>query len=110
MKTMEIRFPGVEVDSWEHEGNFYEATFEFNRHFLSVLFDATGRILFTEEDIDPSLLPEGIKSYIVKNLKGKKVREAAKIIDSSGKITYSADVAGGDYVFDAAGTLLKSPY
>ena len=110
LKTLNAKFPDVEVASWEHEGNFYEATFEFNKRFLSVLFDGTGRIIFTEEDIDPASLPEGIKTYIVKNLKGKKVREAAKIIDSAGKITYSADVAGSDYVFDAAGTLLKSPY
>lgn len=108
LKALEIKFPGVEVASWEHEGNFYEATFEINHHFFSALFEGTGRLILIEEDLDPSNLPEVIKTYVLNNLKGKKVREAAKITDGSGRISYSLGTSNHDYLFDSTGNLIRS--
>lgn len=108
-KALQKKFPDALVSAWENEGNLYEAEIEYHKKFFSVLIDNTGKILSTEEAIDPALLPEGIKNYIVKNLKGRKVRDAAKITDAAGRVSYQADIAGLDYVFDTNGNLLKAP-
>lgn len=108
-KALQKKFPDAIVSDWENEGNLYEAEIEYHKKFFSVLIDNNGKILSTEEAIDPAFLPEGVKNYIVKNLKGKKVRDAAKIIDAAGRVSYQADIAGLDYVFDANGNLIKAP-
>jgi len=108
-KALQMKFPDAIVSAWENEGTLYEAELEYHKKFFSVLIDHTGKILNTEEAIDPALLPEGIKNYIVKNLKGKKVRDAAKITDAAGRVSYQADIAGLEYVFDTKGNLLKAP-
>jgi hypothetical protein len=44
---------------------------------------------------------------VSKNLSGKNIKEAAKIVDAGGTVTYEAEVQGTDYLFDANGNFIK---
>lgn len=38
----------------------------------------------------------------------KKIDEAAKIVDASGKVTYEAEVDEADYIFDETGNFISN--
>lgn len=101
-------YPKAEHPKWEKEGNNYEAEFEFNEVEMSALFDANGTIVETEVEIKVSELPKAVTDYMAKNVAGSKIREASKITDAAGKITYEAEANKKNYIFDSEGTFIKT--
>jgi hypothetical protein len=113
------QFPNVKDTDWEKEGQNYEAEFEVKRVNMesgksvkpnvekSAVFDASGQLLQVEEEIPVSQLPAGVRDYVTKTLSGKKIAEAAKITDTKGTVTYEAEVAKEDYIFDSNGNFLS---
>lgn len=100
-------YPDVKNASWEKENNQFEAEFKQNTLEVSVLIDASGILIETETAIPVTSLPQAIKDYVAKNLPGKKINEAAKIVNATGLVTYEAEVGDGDYLFDADGNFLR---
>ncbi len=100
-------YPNVKKVKWEKEKGNYEAGFEVKENDYSVLIDASGNIIETEVEINIDALPANIKSYITKNYPGKKIKEAAKITDNKGVVTYEAEVNDKDLIFDDSGKFLK---
>ncbi|MDP4731356.1 MAG: PepSY-like domain-containing protein [Flavobacteriales bacterium] len=100
-------FPQAKVEKWEKEGINFEAEFELNKSEQSVLFDAQGDIIETEIEIEISELPYGIVDYVKTNYKGQSVKEAAKISDTKGTLTYEAEIKGMDLLFDSNGKFIK---
>ncbi len=100
-------FPQAKVEKWEKEGVNFEAEFELNKSEQSVLFDAQGGIIETEIEIEISELPNGIVDYVKTNYKGQSVKEAAKITDTKGTLTYEAEIKGMDLLFDSNGKFIK---
>ncbi len=99
--------PTAKADKWEKEGNNYEVEFTENKIESSIEIGPNGQIYNTETEIAVSELPKGVTDYCSKNLPGKKIKEASKITDASGKISYEAEVEDADYIFDANGTFLE---
>ncbi len=100
-------YPDAKNVKWDKEDKQFEAGFKVNNTETSVVFDATGTLTETETAIPASALPPGILEYATQNLAGKKIEEAAKIVNASGKISYEAEVSGTDYIFDEAGNFLS---
>ena len=100
-------FPQAKVENWEKEGVNFEAEFELNKTEQSVLFDAQGNLLETEVEIKLTQLPKGVLEYVKANYKGQKVKEAAKITDAKGTVTYEAEIKGMDILFDSNGKFIK---
>ncbi len=100
-------YPKVQGAKWEKEDANYEAGFKEKGKETSVLIDASGKLLETESSILPSDLPKTVLEYCSKNMPGKKIKEAAKIQNANGTITYEAEVDETDYLFDAQGNFLK---
>jgi hypothetical protein len=100
-------YPNARVDKWEKEMNNYEAEFRENKTDMSVSFGPNGQLIQTEQEIEITALPQGVTDYVSKNLKGKKIKEASKITDASGHVSYSAEVNGEDYIFDSDCNYLK---
>ena len=100
-------YPDIKSVKWEKEGANYEAEFDLKKVETSVLIDASGAILETESEINVSELPKAVSDYVTKNLSGKKIKEASKIIDTKGIVTYEAEVEKTDYIFDANGNFIK---
>lgn len=105
--TFTNKYPKTEVEKWEKEDGNYEAEFDYNKEELSVLFDASGNILETEVEIKTTDLPKSVTDYIAKNVAGKKIKEAAKITDAKGTVTYEAEADNTDYIFDSSGNFLS---
>ena len=100
-------YPTVKKVKWDNEDGNYEAHFELNDVETSVLYDATGKKLETEVEIEVSALPKGVMEYVNKNYPKEKVKETAKITDGNGTVTYEAEVKAGDLIFDASGKFLS---
>jgi hypothetical protein len=93
--------------SWEKEKEGYEASFKQGTTDMSVIINKNGTIIETETDIQVSALPAGILAYIKEHYKGEKVKEAARIVNEKGVVTYEAELKGKDLLFDTNGKFLK---
>lgn len=100
-------YPNTKALKWEKENGNYEAGFEISETDYSVLLDASGNILETEVEISIASLPANAKYYVAQKYPGKKIKEAAKITDVKGVVTYEAEVSGKDLIFDNSGKFLK---
>ncbi len=100
-------YKDVKVKEWVKENGNYEAAFDYNKNEMSVLIDANGNIKETETEIAVSALPKAVSEYAAKNVAGKKIKEASKIVDAKGKVTYEAEIDEADYIFDANGMFIK---
>jgi uncharacterized membrane protein YkoI len=99
-------YPG-KVAAWELENKNYEANFKNGTKTTSVIIDKQGTIVETETEITMSELPSGARSYISNHLKGKKIKETAKIVKANGDVVYEVAVAGGDFMFDSNGKMIE---
>lgn len=105
--TVARLYPGVKTVKWEKEDGNYEAGLTHNGKELSLVIDAKGNVLETETTIMVSALPASVRDYVAKHHAGKKIKEAAEIVDAKGKKTYEAEVGGKDLMFDANGQFIK---
>jgi hypothetical protein len=71
------------------------------------LIDASGNIIEKEVEISLNELPTKAKEFVSKNYSGQKIKEAAKITDAKGIITYEAEVKGKDLLFDSYGNFIN---
>jgi hypothetical protein len=100
-------YPDAKNVKWDKEDGLFEAGFKTNDVETSVVFDAAGTVTETETAIEASSLPAAISEYVAKNLDGRKIEEAAKIVDAAGKVNYEAEVDKADYIFDETGNFLS---
>jgi hypothetical protein len=100
-------YPAIKDVKWEKENGNFEANFDLNKVETSVLFDPIGTLLETESEIKISDLPKNATDYITKTYPNVKIKEASRIKDAKGVITYEAAWKGTEVTFDAKGTFLK---
>jgi hypothetical protein len=92
-------YPQAKEVAWEKEKTGdYEVSFEQSDEEVSVVYSALGVALEVETEIAVSALPSAIRTA----LKGKKIKEAARIT-KGGKTYYEAEVGGKDLLFDTDG-------
>ena len=96
-------YPGATGIKWGKEGKDYEAGFTYKGKMMSVVMDAQGNTLETETTIPTAQLPQSVRDYVAQHHKGKKIAEAAEIVDAKGVKKYEAEVGGKDLLFDSAG-------
>ena len=102
------KYPQATGITWEKEKANYEANWGGKSgEDMSVQFTPGG--VFVEEvvAISPSALPAGVAPYVKEKYKVTKIKEAGKVTDAAGTITYEAEVKGRDLVFDGNGKFLK---
>jgi hypothetical protein len=102
-----LTYPKVEKVKWSKEKGKYEAEFELNEIETSVLYDSIGIVLEIESEINVAELPAAIKEYVKTNCNDAKIKEASKMTDGKGIVTYEAEVKGVDYVFDTSGVFIE---
>ena len=109
--TFKAKFPLVKTNSWEKEGDKYEAGFKQDGITMSALITPAGELVETESDMSPAKLPAAVRAKLASNYKAYKVTEAAVLVSASGATTYEAEVSQGgkhhDVVFNADGSLAK---
>jgi hypothetical protein len=92
---------------WEKEGANYEAEFEVGETDQSVVYDASGHLIETEVEIKVDNLPAAVREYVSKNYKDMKIKEATKITDAKGAVSYEAEIKDKDLIFDSNGKFIK---
>jgi hypothetical protein len=102
-----LTYPKVEKVKWSKENGNYEAEFDLNNIETSVVYDSIGITLETESEITVANLPAAAKDYVKNNCNDAKIKEASKLIDGKGVLTYEAEVKGVDYVFDKDGAFIR---
>jgi hypothetical protein len=93
---------------WDKEDSNFEANFKQNQKTMSVIYDANGNRLETEQEINVAALPQIIKDYVSKNYKGENIKEAAIITKPNGEENYEAEVKGNDLLFTKDGQFIKA--
>lgn len=93
--------------TWEKEDQNYEVGFEVGELEYSVLYSNDAKFIEEEIEIAISELPKSVIEYMTKNYPSQKIKEAAKIIDATGKVSYEAEIKGKDILFDDKGLFLK---
>jgi hypothetical protein len=101
-------YPSIKDADWSKDGNNFEAQYDANKVDMSVTYSADGKLIETEMEIPVSSLPKAILDYVKKNYKEDEIKEASKIIDAKGIVTYEAEVKGLDLIFDSKGNFIKS--
>lgn len=102
------KYPAAKKVSWEKENGNYEANWggrsgEDN----SAQFTPTGTFVEIVLAIPVDQLPKAVAGYIKSHYKGATIKEAGKVTDAAGKLTYEAEIKGKDLIFDEAGNFLK---
>ena len=105
--TVARLYPTAKHVKFEKENGDYEAGFKHDGKSMSVVLDAKGMVKETETEIAISALPASVRNYVAKQLPGKKIKEAAEIVDAKGIKTYEAEEGGKDLIFDTTGKLLQ---
>ena len=109
--TFKANFPAVKTNTWEKEGDKYEAGFTQNGTTMSALITPAGVLVETESDMSPTKLPAAVRAKLASDYKAYKVTEAATLVSASGTTTYEAEVSKGgkhqDVLFNADGSLVK---
>lgn len=102
------KFPEAGKVLWEIEDSNYEAGFKLKGTTFSVLLNPSGNVIETETAISIAELAAPIKEYVNRNFPGQKIKEAAKITDAVGIVTYEAEVKGKDLIFDHNGKFIEA--
>src|SRR3982751_2299533 len=94
------KYPEATKVSWEKENGNYEANWggksgEDN----AAQFTPEGVFVEIEKAISANDLPASVKTYVKEHENGATIKEAARITDANGKITYEAEVKGKDLIF-----------
>jgi hypothetical protein len=98
------KFPDVAKVSWDQEKNGeWEAEFKQNGIKMSANFSATGRWLETETPVKLADMPAPVQAA----LKGKKIKETARIERADGSILYEAEVNHKDLLFNESGKMVR---
>ena len=100
-------YPNVKAKGWEKEDGNYEVEFDSNKNEMTLVIDPKGNVVQTETEIKVSELSKIITDYCAKNYAGKKIKEASKIVDAKGVITFEAEIEKMEVLFDANGKFIK---
>ncbi len=106
--TFAKSFADVKDAKWEKENGNFEANFRQGDKKMSATFDPAGAWLETENAIEIGALPASAATYLARNYKGEKVKEAAKLKMANGETRYEAEVKGTDVIFDEHGKFIKT--
>jgi hypothetical protein len=102
----ETLYPNAANTKWEMEDGSYEASFKQNNIESSVTFSADGNIIQSETVIDVAQLPQPVLDYLASQFGNQKIKEAEKITDDKGMVTFEAEIGETDYLFDANGQFI----
>jgi hypothetical protein len=103
------KYPNIPKVTWEKEKGNFEANWGGKSgEDHSIVYSPEGKLLETSEAIPVSALPVNITSYVREHYKSEKIKDADKVTNAKGKITYEVEVNKKDLIFDEKGNFLKT--
>ncbi len=101
-------YPTIKDVDWSKDGNNYAAAYGENDLNKSVTYDVSGMLIGKDEEIVVSALPASVMVYVQKNYNEDEVKEASKITDTDGTVTFETAIKGTNLFFDSEGNFLRS--
>ena len=106
-EALSKRFPAAAKVSWELEKGNYEANWGgTSGEDHSAQFTPSGVFIEIVDNIPISSLPAGVASYVSKHY-NTRIREAGKLTDAQGKLSYEVEIKGKDLAFGLNGKFEK---
>lgn len=108
MTTFGKTHPLARSVGWSKDGKNFEAKYYSGKRHKYVTYDSAGILVETEIKIAPSNLPAPAVEYVKTYHKDHKIKEASKMIDAMGVVTYEAEVHEMYLIFDHKGGFIRS--
>lgn len=99
--------PSITDVEWRKDGNNYVVEYDADKTDMFVTYDALGTLIQTASEISSSSIPAPAMEYVKTNYKEDEIRDASKITDSNGTVTYSGKVKGMLLFFDSKGIFIR---
>jgi hypothetical protein len=100
--------PTAKDVEWHRMGKNYKAGFEEGEVKMYSTYSDEGKLIEHGMGIVQTALPYPVMEYVKNTYKEDEVKNACKVIDASGVVTYDVEVKGMDVTFDAMGNYMKS--
>jgi acyl-CoA synthetase (AMP-forming)/AMP-acid ligase II len=100
--------PTLKDVDWSRDKEYYVAKYEIEKADIWTYYDAAGKVLKAKMAIVAGALPAPIMEYVKKTYKEDEVKDAYKITDSEGVVTYEAKVKDMNLFFNSKGDFIKS--
>jgi len=112
VSAFKAKYPAAAKIKWEKENDSeFEAEFMLNKAEMSANFDATGKWIETETEIETANLPTAIQDVVSKDFAGYKIKEASKVENANSTTTYEVEVKKDkekiELLLSADGQILK---
>jgi hypothetical protein len=108
MSAFNSAYPNTSGVKWKRDGSNYKAMYETSGMDQVVVYDASGNLVKTKSEIETSQLPSKAMEYVSANYNRDTVKEAFRVTDASGIMTYKAEVRGMYLIFDNNGNFVRS--
>jgi hypothetical protein len=93
---------------WEKEKGNYEANWGGrSKEDSSVVFTPEAAFVEIVVAIPVAELPAGVPAYVKQHYPSSKIKEAGRVVDAAGVVSFEAEIKGKDLIFDGKGNFLK---
>ncbi len=107
---LKTRFPNATVAKWEGSGKGFEAEWKTNGKETAVVYDAAGKFVMTEREIDVQSLPAVVAAGLKKAYPGAEAMEAEVQEHADHLATYQVEMKNNgktiEVTFDSQGNKL----
>lgn len=100
--------PTLKDVDWSKDKEYYVAKYAVDKADVCTYYNAPGKVIKTKMAIVAAAVPVPVLEYMKTNYKEDEVKDAFKITDSEGVVTYETKVKGILLFFDAKGVFIKS--
>ncbi|SDR77609.1 Putative beta-lactamase-inhibitor-like, PepSY-like [Gillisia sp. Hel1_33_143] len=109
--NFEKEFVNATDIEWEKQNDLYKVEFDIARKENEIWYDASGKTIKTEKELNEAELPQAIKSKISTSYSSFKI-EDIEMKEEAGKITYEVELKKGwnnekMLIFDEIGSIIK---
>ena len=109
MTAFNSAYPGINNAKWKKDGSNYKVMYETADNMdMMVIYDASANLVKTKEEIKSAQLPSAVTEYVSSNYDKNDIKQAYKITEANGTMTYKTEVRGMYLVFDSQGKFMKS--
>ena len=103
------KFPLAEKVKWESGIGQFAAEFKLEKKTLAALFDDTGNLIETEENIQVEELPIAVQESVKLKFPGKKLKDVKKVIRNRNLYIFKMKINGSRLLFDVNGSEIYEP-
>ncbi|ACU62363.1 PepSY domain-containing protein [Chitinophaga pinensis] len=110
LNNFQTKFRNAEDVEWKHKNGYYKVEFEVAHRDYEIKYDTKGAVIFYEEEMDTSAVPQAVRAAAISEHPGTRLTEAKK--REAGTVTYKIEVKNNtgeewDLVIDPAGKIIS---